>query len=114
MAQWRGYLAQVFEAKEWASLIGRSILPKLAYTLDAEFAVNPVAQELQAWHWVRAPRLPCDGRQAGCNFVAGPVLQQRAQETPFLEAHENQTVGQANQATASPCAASTRHVVAAH
>ena len=45
-------LAQVFEAKEWAALIGRSILPKLAYTLDAEFAVNPVAQELQPWHWV--------------------------------------------------------------
>ena len=45
--------AQVFEPKEWAALTGRSILPKLAYTLDAEFAVNPVAQELQPWQWVR-------------------------------------------------------------
>ena len=30
---------QVFEPKEWAALTGRSILPKLAYTLDAEFTV---------------------------------------------------------------------------
>ena len=45
--------AQVFEAKEWAALTGRCILPKLAYTLDAEFAVNPVAQDLQPWQWVR-------------------------------------------------------------
>jgi hypothetical protein len=43
----------VFEPKEWAALTGRSILPKLAYTLDAEFAVNPVAQDLQPWQWVR-------------------------------------------------------------
>lgn len=42
----------MFEGKEWAALIGRSILPKLAYTLDAEFAVNPVAQDLTAWQWV--------------------------------------------------------------
>jgi hypothetical protein len=42
----------VFEGKEWAALIGRSILPKLAYTLAAEFAVNPVAQDLTAWQWV--------------------------------------------------------------
>ena len=87
MAQWRGYLAQVFEAKEWASLIGALHPAQVGVHPGRRVRRQPVAQELQAWHWVRAPRLPCDGRQAGCNFVAGPVLQQRAQETPFLEAH---------------------------
>jgi tuftelin-interacting protein 11 len=50
----------VFDPKEWAALIGRSILPKLAYTLDHEFSVNPVAQDLQPWNWVMswAPVLP--------------------------------------------------------
>jgi len=43
--------AQVFEPKEWASLIGRSILPKLAYCLDHEFTVNPVDQKLEPWEW---------------------------------------------------------------
>ena len=38
---------QVFEPKEWASLTGRSILPKLAYCLDHEFTVNPVDQKLE-------------------------------------------------------------------
>lgn len=40
---------QVFEPKEWASLTGRSILPKLAYCLDHEFTVNPVDQKLEPW-----------------------------------------------------------------
>ena len=44
-------LAQVFEPKEWAALMGKSILPKLAYCLDSEFAVNPVDQQLEAWEW---------------------------------------------------------------
>ena len=44
-------MLQVFEPKEWASLIGRSILPKLAYCLDHEFTVNPVDQKLEAWEW---------------------------------------------------------------
>ncbi|CAL8461887.1 g1418 [Coccomyxa elongata] len=43
---------KVFDSKEWGALIGRSILPKLAHTLDMEFAVNPVAQDLAPWHWV--------------------------------------------------------------
>lgn len=47
-----GRLLQVFDAKEWGALIGRSILPKLAHTLDMEFAVNPVAQDLAPWQWV--------------------------------------------------------------
>ena len=55
----------MFEAKEWAALIGRSILPKLAYTMDAEFAVNPVAQELQPWHWVRPPYGLCTAYRVG-------------------------------------------------
>lgn len=42
----------MFDGKEWGALIGRSILPKLAHTLDMEFAVNPVAQDLAPWHWV--------------------------------------------------------------
>ena len=42
-------VAQVFEPKEWASLTGRSILPKLAYCLDHEFTVNPVDQKLEPW-----------------------------------------------------------------
>ena len=53
-------LAQVFEPKEWAALMGKSILPKLAYCLDSEFAVNPVDQQLEAWEWAMswAPVLP--------------------------------------------------------
>ena len=51
---------QVFEPKEWAALMGKSILPKLAYCLDSEFAVNPVDQQLEAWEWAMAwaPVLP--------------------------------------------------------
>jgi tuftelin-interacting protein 11 len=45
---------QVFEPKEWASLTGRSILPKLAYSLDHEFTVNPVDQKLEPWEWAMA------------------------------------------------------------
>ena len=44
----------MFEAKEWASLTGRSILPKLAYCLDHEFTVNPVNQKLEPWEWAMA------------------------------------------------------------
>ena len=57
---WGCGLAQVFERKEWAALMGKSILPKLAYCLDSEFAVNPVDQQLEAWEWTMswAPVLP--------------------------------------------------------
>ena len=50
----------MFEPKEWAALMGKSILPKLAYCLDSEFAVNPVDQQLEAWEWTMswAPVLP--------------------------------------------------------
>jgi hypothetical protein len=46
--------AQVFESKEWDALMGRSILPKLAWALDNRFAVNPIQQDLTAWNSVMA------------------------------------------------------------
>ena len=60
MCRKRCDLVQVFEPKEWAALMGKSILPKLAYCLDSEFAVNPVDQQLEAWEWAMAwaPVLP--------------------------------------------------------
>eukprot|EP00884_Botryococcus_braunii_P021802 jgi/Botrbrau1/8305/Bobra.0251s0031.1 len=44
----------VFEAKEWDALMGRSILPKLAWALDNRFTVNPACQDLATWHSVVA------------------------------------------------------------
>jgi tuftelin-interacting protein 11 len=44
----------VFEPKEWDALMGRSILPKLAWALDNRFTVNPACQDLGPWHSVVA------------------------------------------------------------
>ena len=49
LAPWR----TVFAAAEWEALVGRSILPKLAWALQ-QLAVNPAQQELQPLHWALA------------------------------------------------------------
>jgi hypothetical protein len=43
----------VFDRKDWEQLLGRSVVPKLAFALQ-ELAINPVHQELEPLHWVLA------------------------------------------------------------
>ena len=43
---------QVFERKDWEQLLGRSIVPKLAFALQQELAINPLHQELEPFNWV--------------------------------------------------------------
>jgi hypothetical protein len=41
----------VFERKDWEQLLGRSIVPKLAFALQ-ELVINPLHQELEPFQWV--------------------------------------------------------------
>jgi hypothetical protein len=43
---------QVFDRKDWEQLLGRSIVPKLAFALQQELAINPLHQELEPFNWV--------------------------------------------------------------
>ncbi|KAL4858605.1 Septin and tuftelin-interacting protein 1 [Chlorella vulgaris] len=42
---------KVFERKDWEQLLGRSIVPKLAFALQ-ELVINPLHQELEPFQWV--------------------------------------------------------------
>ena len=44
----------MFERKDWEQLLARSIVPKLAFALQQELAINPLHQELEPFNWVLA------------------------------------------------------------
>ena len=52
--------AGVFHPRDWAALVHRSIMPKLAYALDA-MAVNPASQDLAPVEWALQVTLACRG-----------------------------------------------------
>ena len=53
---------QVFAAKDWATLMANSIVPKLAAGMQSELSVAPGATNLAPWHWAMgwAALLPPD------------------------------------------------------
>ena len=66
----------MFERKDWEQLLGRSIVPKLAFALQQELAINPLHQELEPFNWVLTWQdvMPLNqARPAGCEsgWLAG-------------------------------------------
>ena len=56
----RDSVLQVFDAKDWDTLVMRSIVPKLAWALQDVLVINPLQQDLAPFHWLTAwhPVLP--------------------------------------------------------
>uniref|UniRef100_A0A383VX19 G-patch domain-containing protein n=1 Tax=Tetradesmus obliquus TaxID=3088 RepID=A0A383VX19_TETOB len=50
LAPWAG----VFEPADWEALLARSILPKLAQSLQTELVLNPLTPQLEPFHWALA------------------------------------------------------------
>ena len=50
----------MFDAKDWDTLVMRSIVPKLAWALQDVLVINPLQQDLAPFHWLTAwhPVLP--------------------------------------------------------
>ncbi len=44
-------LVQVFDVKDWETLMSRSIVPKLAWALQSVLAANPMQPDLAALGW---------------------------------------------------------------
>ena len=44
----------MFDAKDWDTLVMRSIVPKLAWALQDVLVINPLQQDLAPFHWLTA------------------------------------------------------------